>query len=142
MNRASIAIPPRVLAGLRRHAATAIPGECCGALIGAATGGLIEVRTLVPVPNATTERSRYAIEAPVVRDLERHAACAGAHLIGFYHSHPKAPAIPSDLDLELAWPGYVYVIVDCNSCAVRAWRLFDDRSGFYELPQTLIAGAA
>jgi proteasome lid subunit RPN8/RPN11 len=142
MNRASIAIPPRVVAALRRHAAIAIPGESCGALVGLSTAGLIEVRAAVPVPNASAERSRYAIDAHTVRELDRQASCAGLQLVGFYHSHPQSPAIPSDSDLELAWPGYIYVIVDAAACTVRAWRLHDDRSAFYELSQSPIAGAA
>lgn len=97
---------------------------------------------MVPVENEAAGLSRYAIGAATVRDLERQASCAGVHLIGFYHSHPESPAAPSSADLDLAWPGYVYVIVDAAAGSVRAWRLHDDRSGFDELAQTPMAGAA
>lgn len=103
---------------------------------------MIEVRTLIPVENAAADAAHYRIEAETVLRLERQAACAGQHVVGFYHSHPTLTAQPSALDLELACPGYVHLIVQTDSGAVRGWRLRDDRSGFRELPITSLEGAA
>ena len=36
---------------------------------------------------------------------------ADRELVGFYHSHPDHPAVPSAFDLEHAWPNLSYVIV-------------------------------
>lgn len=47
-------------------------------------------------------------------------------MIGFYHSHPEHPAIPSECDRELAWPEYIYPIVSVpQGCAgdISGWSL-------------------
>ena len=142
MNRYSVTLSPRIVAGLRRQAAAAVPAECCGALVGVAQTSDIEVRNLIPVENAAADHSRYLIDADMVLRLERQCACAGLQVVGFYHSHPTTDPEPSPLDLELACPGYVYLIVDATRGALRCWRLRDDRSGFAELPVALLAGAA
>jgi proteasome lid subunit RPN8/RPN11 len=142
MSGYSVTIAPRILAGLRREAGVTGPAECCGALIGLAYGPEIEIRTLIPVVNTARDHSSFLIEAPTVLRLERQAACAGVQVVGFYHSHPTTSAEPSPTDLEAAVPGYVYVIVDVPRGSIRCWRLRDDRSGFHELPISLLAGAA
>jgi proteasome lid subunit RPN8/RPN11 len=142
MSRYSVTIAPRILAGLRREAGLTGPAECCGALIGLATGAEIEIRTLIPVANAALDHSSFLIDAATVLRLERQAVCAGMQVVGFYHSHPTTAAEPSPADLELAVPGYVYVIIDVPRGSIRCWRLHDDRSGFHELRVSLLAGAA
>lgn len=133
-------MPARVAAGLRRHACCALPAECCGALLGSRSPAGLHVRTLVPLTNAETDPTRYRIEALTVARLEAQAARAGLDVLGFYHSHPRGPAAPSVTDLQLACPGYVYVIVEPGRGGVRAWRLADDRSRFAELPLHLRGG--
>lgn len=138
----SVTIAPRILAGLRREAGLTGPAECCGALIGLRQGDDIEIRTLIPVVNAAVDHSSFLIDAATVLRLERQAACAGVQVVGFYHSHPATSAEPSQKDLELAVPGYVYVIIDVPRGSIRCWRLRDDRSGFEELRVAMLAGAA
>jgi proteasome lid subunit RPN8/RPN11 len=129
--------PLRVAAGrlddLRRHAVEAYPHECCGALIGSDGA----VRAIHPLPNATDEgpRRRFLIRPGDYRGAERAAREAGLELLGFYHSHPDHPAVPSAYDLEHAWPTFAYVIVSVRQAspgAVRCWRLREDRTGFDE----------
>jgi proteasome lid subunit RPN8/RPN11 len=132
-------MPIRVAAGMRRHAAEVTPGECCGALMGRAHGRAWTVQTMIPLQNEATEANRYSIGAPTVLRLERQATRSGLELIGFYHSHPSGDARPSATDLELACPGYVYIVVARHG-PVRAWRLKPDRTGFAELT-TRLAGA-
>jgi proteasome lid subunit RPN8/RPN11 len=137
----SVNIPPRVVAALRRDAAAAVPAECCGAILGTILDDVIDVRCAVPVHNEASCDHRYLIDADVVLRLERQASCADQRLIGFYHSHPVGDAFPSPLDLELACPGFVYLIVRPHQGALRAWRLNDDRSGFQELTVAVLAAA-
>jgi desampylase len=134
MMRNSVTVPPRILAGLRRHAAAAAPAECCGALIGVAHGTSVQIRCQIPVENGSAAPDEYHIGAETVLRLERQAECAGVQVVGFYHSHPAAGAVPSAMDLDLACPGYIHLIVDASTGAIRAWRLRTDRSGFDELP--------
>lgn len=142
MSGYSVTIAPRILAGLRREAGLTGPAECCGALIGLMHSDEIEIRTLIPVVNPAPDHSSFLIDASTVLRLERQAACAGMHVVGFYHSHPTTSAEPSQKDLELAVPGYVYLIIDVPRGSIRCWRLRDDRSGFGELRVSLLAGAA
>jgi desampylase len=138
----SVTIAPRILAGLRREAGLTGPAECCGALIGLAHSEEVEIRTLIPVANTARDPFSFLIDAATVLRLERQATCAGMQVVGFYHSHPTTSAEPSPTDLELAIPGYVYVIIDVARGSIRCWRLRDDRSGFHELRVSLLAGAA
>lgn len=130
------------MAGLRRQAAGARPVECCGALIGLLEYDTAVVRQIRPARNRAHGTDRYLIPGDVVQRIEQQALAAGLRVLGFYHSHPAGGTEPSDLDRELAWPGYVYVVVCGDTCALRAWRLREDRSGFDELVIARLAGAA
>jgi proteasome lid subunit RPN8/RPN11 len=69
------------------------------------------------------------------RAAEARADDAGRQIVGFYHSHPDHPAVPSQFDLDHAWPQTSYVIVSVRaqeSRELRSWRLRPDRSGFDE----------
>jgi hypothetical protein len=65
----------------------------------------------------------------------RHAIAKELRLevVGWYHSHPDAPARPSEFDREHAWPWYSYIIVSVQRrepCDTTSWRLRDDRSAY------------
>ena len=143
MSRYSVTIPPRILAGLRREAGATAPAECCGALVGLKHDYDLEIRTLIPLTNEAHDHHRqYLIDAGTVLRLERQATAAGLEVVGFYHSHVKTNAEPSEQDLALASAGYVYLIVDVLRGVIRAWRLADDRSAFHEVSVAQLAGAA
>ena len=55
----------------------------------------------------------------------------GLEVLGYYHSHPDHPAVPSAFDMEHAWPWYSYIIVQVNrggAAELASWVLEDDRS--------------
>jgi proteasome lid subunit RPN8/RPN11 len=58
-------------------------------------------------------------------------------VLGVYHSHPNAPARPSQYDAEhAAWTTWTYVILSVEEGKVvdlRGWRLREDRDGFDEV---------
>jgi proteasome lid subunit RPN8/RPN11 len=134
----SVQLSDRVLTTIRRHAASAYPHECCGALIGAAVdGALVEIVDAKELDNVTDEgpRRRFRVSPADYRQSEARARELGAELIGFYHSHPDHPAEPSQYDLDHAWPNFSYVIVAVAGGApgdLRSWRLRADRSAFEE----------
>ena len=79
-------------------------------------------------------RNRFEITADDVRMAEKKARELGADLVGWYHSHPDAPARPSEFDREHAWPWYSYIIVSVANGTpeeMTSWRLNDDRQEFY-----------
>ena len=135
-----LAVPDGVLTAIRDHAARAYPDECCGALIGQESGRVVEALAL---SNTTSDerRRRFLIGPEAYRTAEARASETGRALIGFYHSHPNHPAVPSAFDLEHAWPNLRYLIVSVRAGhpeAARTWRLRGDRSGFDE--ETLVVG--
>lgn len=130
-------LPPEVI--IRRHAADAYPDECCGALIGHGD----RVVEAFPLSNAQAEnrKRRFLIGPDAYRRAEARADELSATLLGFYHSHPDHPAVPSSFDLEHAWPNLTYAIVSVRAGQpqeLRFWRLRPDRSGFSE--ETLAVG--
>ena len=135
---AGIQLSERVLDTIRRHAAAAYPHECCGALIGATVqDGVVEVVDAKELDNVTDEgpRRRFRVSPSDYRQSEARARELGAELLGFYHSHPDHPALPSQYDLDHAWPNFSYVIVAVAQGTpgdLRSWRLRPDRSAFEE----------
>lgn len=117
-------------------AKAAYPEECCGVLLGRRRGEKI-VTEIRPLTNSTSElrNRRYAIDPKELLALEKETAPRGLEVLGFYHTHPDAPAKPSPRDLESAWPWYSYLILSVKGGQpgeLRAWVLRDDRSTFDE----------
>ena len=134
--RGMITVAARAAAAIRTHGATEYPLECCGALIGSvepeAGRTITEAWPLENVAAVARER-RFTIGPDDYRHAETRAAASGAALLGFYHSHPDAPARPSGEDLDRAWPNLDYVILSVQRgrpAELSCWRLRDDRSGF------------
>ncbi|MGD2153172.1 MAG: M67 family metallopeptidase [Gemmatimonadales bacterium] len=131
-----LVLTTRVLAQIGEHAEAGYPEEAPGGLLGIAHDqATIEVSEAVPADNSRRDerRRRYLIGPDDVLALERRASDSGLQVVGYYHSHPDAPAVPSEFDREHAWPTYVYLIVsvvDGRAADIRAWRLSDDRAAF------------
>jgi proteasome lid subunit RPN8/RPN11 len=104
---------------MREHAEREYPNECCGFLIGSVdplTQHRTVHRTLAALNRAGSDRGkRFAIVPQDLADLEEALEPEGLTVLGFYHSHPDHPAVPSGFDTEHAWPWYSYVIVRVNS---------------------------
>ncbi len=120
---------------IRQHGAKTYPHECCGALLGTDGDGEREVVEVVSLENQRSDspRNRFSITPDDAREAESAARRAGLDLIGWYHSHPDAPARPSEYDREHAWPWYSYIIVSVLERMpqeMNSWRLADDRSHY------------
>jgi len=130
-------LPPEVEDAIRAHAREEYPAECCGALLGTEDGEKRVVWQVIRLANERTDlrERRFYISPQQVLMVERRAHAAGLLLIGFYHSHPDHPAIPSAYDREHALPYYSYPIVSVvqgKPTDLRSWRLLEDRSEFIE----------
>ncbi len=130
------------LQAIERHAEAGYPAECCGILIGKISGdSKIVVETIATV-NAweesavatdrhRTKNSRYRIEPREIFQAQKCARELHLEIIGFFHSHPDAPAIPSECDRECAWEIYSYPIVSVVRGKVNeiaSWVLDNDRT--------------
>lgn len=120
---------------IRAHGVETYPHECCGALLGRDRDGSREVRELLPLANRRDDspRNRFEVTPGDVLLAEKTARAAQLELLGWYHSHPDAPARPSEYDREHAWPWYSYIIVSIQKGEPRgmtSWRLQDDRTAY------------
>jgi proteasome lid subunit RPN8/RPN11 len=124
---------------IAQHGERDYPHECCGLLLGTFSRESVKtISEVYPISNAREEkakRNRFLIRPEELMRGERYASERGVDVIGFYHSHPDHPAVPSQFDLEHAWPLYSYVIVAVSagsSADVRSWQMETDRSKFTE----------
>lgn len=106
------------LEAVRAAAAAAFPEECCGLLIGAATGAedkgdALRVARVIAAANAAPEpRRRFEVEPAALFAAHKGARAAGEAVIGHYHSHPGGAAVPSAHDKARAFgEGEVWLIV-------------------------------
>ncbi|HEY4878692.1 MAG TPA: M67 family metallopeptidase [Candidatus Acidoferrales bacterium] len=122
-------------AKIQAHGMQTYPHECCGAILGRDANGSREVMALLPLANRRDDspRNRFEVTPDDVQLAEKTARERKIELIGWYHSHPDAPAKPSEFDREHAWPWYSYIIVSIRTGQPRemnSWRLRDDRTGY------------
>ncbi len=136
----SIELSTPQLKTIYHHAETIYPEECCGILIGKiySTDRKIVVEVIPTInewePSADdryrTKHSRYIIPSQAIFQAQKRARNLQLEIIGFFHSHPDYPAIPSECDREQAWEIYSYPIVSVNQGKVQSiasWVLDDDR---------------
>ncbi|WP_121821704.1 desampylase [Halostella salina] len=130
------------------HARDGTPEEVCGVLGGSTDPGgdgdqrgTQRVDTALAVENVADDpRTRYELDPS--EQLRRIEAIEGDGdaVVGFYHSHPRGPAGPSDTDRALAtWPGMSYVIVSLGDGdpEVGSWRWTGER---FEAEQVAVEG--
>ncbi len=112
------------------------PEECCGILLGtmlqgsgsANAGFLKTVVEVIPTANvwgnheladvladqsesSRTKTSRYTIDPQDIFRATKRGRDLQLEIVGFFHSHPDYPAVPSICDRDLAWDVYSYPIV-------------------------------
>jgi proteasome lid subunit RPN8/RPN11 len=123
---------------IEAHGETTFPHECGGMIIGRFETDKKTVVELLPMENAMAEseqHNRVLILPKDVLKAERYARSQKLDVIGYYHSHPDHPAIPSQFDLDHALPVWTYIIVSVESgkaVNLLAWEMENDRSKFNE----------
>ena len=127
----TVRLPESLADAIRVHGEEAYPAECCGALAGRVIAEDVkEVVRLEPAVNRRTDDPhRYLIAPEDLRRLEMHLKSEGLEIVGYYHSHPDHPAVPSAFDADHAWPWYSYVIVRVDrgrGVDLASWVLDDD----------------
>lgn len=109
-------ISDSLLKQIYAHAKETYPHECFGFLLGSWRGDG-QVQAVRPGTNLNRERpDRFDMDPREYQQVELAADEAGLSILGFYHSHPDWPAIPSQTDLEWAghWPEFIYLIVSVH----------------------------
>jgi proteasome lid subunit RPN8/RPN11 len=135
------------------HAESAYPEECCGILLGKShelgravvevilTDNTWEQAELINVVNIDTEiertkHSRYTIAPKDIFLAQKRARDLNLDIVGFFHSHPDYPAIPSRCDRDQAWEIYSYPIVSVikgKVSTIKSWIL--DDNGIFQSEQ-------
>ena len=131
-----IRIDQKQIEEIRAHGVRDYPYECCGLMLGRYGAEGKSVTEIYPISNAREEsakRNRFLIEPHELMRGERYARERDLEVVGFYHSHPDSPAVPSQYDLEHAWPTYSYIIVSTRpgeATDLFSWEQEPDRSRF------------
>ena len=139
MSTADVTISDALRARIFEQLQRSYPNEGGGFLLGNLQGAAITVRDVRPVENVFESEEQYHRYAMTPLDwakLEDEADAQGLTLVGYYHSHPDHPAIPSEFDRTHALPNFRYLITSVQqgkAAELRAWQLSDDRSRFDEL---------
>lgn len=126
-----IRIPDEVCDGMVEHVREAAPEEACGILGGEFDEDRSVVSTQYPAENvAQSPKTEYRIDPEAQYELFERIEARDESIVGFYHSHPSGPAVPSETDRErAAWPKHSYVIVvPGTDPSIDSWR-FDDSEG-------------
>jgi thiosulfate/3-mercaptopyruvate sulfurtransferase len=137
-----LVLSPEQARQIEKEGVAAFPNECCGVMIGRdiVAGGQTRrlVDRLEPLANdfETGERfHRFSIRPQDLIAAEKSAGKDGKLVLGFYHSHPNAPARPSEYDRVHAWPFYSYLIVsiagpDPKPLDMTSWDLDEETATF------------
>ena len=147
MSEFALKIGEALVQRIQAHGVETFPYECCGALLGRDDARGRQVLELFALSNRRDDspRNRFEITPEDVLLAERTAREKKIDLIGWYHSHPNAPARPSEFDREHAWPWYSYIIISIRDGApseMTSWRLQDDRAAYDpEAIESVAAGA-
>lgn len=120
------------------HLESAFPNEGGGFLLGRVEADTITILDTIPIENVfETEEQfhRYAIDLKDWARWEDEADERQLSIVGYYHSHPNSPAVPSIFDRDHApfTSNFVYLITSVLEGAaadLRGWRLRTDRSQF------------
>ncbi|MBW4604067.1 MAG: M67 family metallopeptidase [Calothrix sp. FI2-JRJ7] len=131
------------------HAEGAYPEECCGILLGVASGSNKECVKVITTENVwntqedtpdlfmnpeTSRNRRYTIAPRDLMKAQKQARQDSLNIIGIFHSHTDNLAVPSEFDREYAWQSYSYIIVSVyegKARDVKSWYL-DETHHFIE----------
>jgi proteasome lid subunit RPN8/RPN11 len=125
---------------MRVHLERGYPDEACGALLGRVDGDTHDVTEFRSMRNTVVDRpwDRYALDPLEQLQVQKDADARGLEIVGFAHSHPDHPPVPSRFDAEHGWTFYSYVVASVQKGRMRearSWRL-DNDGAFQEEPLT------
>jgi proteasome lid subunit RPN8/RPN11 len=133
-----LTVSPALYHQITHHLESTYPNEGGGFLVGNLNGIQRIVTEVHPVQNVfETEEQfhRFLAEDGAFQRIEDDADARGLALLGYFHSHPDSPAIPSEFDRVHAWPYFAYLIVSVvagQAINAHLWQLQTDRTAFTE----------
>lgn len=126
-----------VVNAMAKAARQALPLEACGLLLGR-ENRIEELRLTVNVaPDPTLHFEIDPAELIAAYKAER---AGGARVVGYFHSHPRGPARPSETDrAEAARDGRIWVIADASGAM--DW-FVSGKDGFVPVTPVILADSA
>ncbi|MFC0262556.1 Mov34/MPN/PAD-1 family protein [Fontibacter flavus] len=105
-----------------------VPEECCGFLFGTTTENTKTTSAFLPVQNVSKGNKvfRYEISSSDFLKAENYAMNNELEVLGVYHTHINATALPSGTDRSLAFPGLSYFIISLMNqkfSDIKSWKL-------------------
>ncbi|MEW6126653.1 MAG: M67 family metallopeptidase [Acidobacteriota bacterium] len=125
MSREEITISEMARSKIESHALQCAPNECCGLLGGRGD----KIASTYPLANVAEKPcTRYFAAPEALFKAMRQIREAGEEMLGIYHSHPRSPAFPSRVDVEMAfYPDAIYFIISLlNPMELRAFTIEDE----------------
>jgi len=125
--RTEIEITAQAFGQMRAAAAAAHPHEACGLLLGAGLR-ITEAQSVANVHPAPA--THFEIDPQALINAHRSTRAGGPEVVGYYHSHPSGPPVPSATDRASAsGDGRVWAIIAGDD--VTFWQ--DGEQGFVAL---------
>jgi len=132
-----IRIDEKNIEAITAHTEQDYPHECGGMLIGRfEKDGRKTVVETFALENSREEEARHNRVLILPKDVlraEKYARERELDVIGYYHSHPESPAVPSQYDLDHALPVWSYVIasvINGKVVDILSWEMENDRTKF------------
>lgn len=132
-----IHISHELVSEIRLESEKAYPNECCGFIFGKIRGRekfAEEIKAAVNSSDETEKFHRFEITPEEMLKAERFARSIKADIVGFYHSHPDHPAVPSEYDTIHALPIYSYIIssvINGKTEDLQSWEL-DEKMNYWK----------
>jgi len=134
-----VKVPLSLYRVMQEHGEKTYPFECCGILVGRKEDDhTITIARVVPAENQEKERGkdRFVLDPLFYLQTEKSLE-KGETIVGFYHSHPDCPELPSQTDLLYAqgWLDFLWIIERIEQgthIGSRVFRLTPDGSRFEE----------
>lgn len=146
----TLIIPDQAAATIAAHAEATYPDECVGLLVGTLNGEkktVLQVVTLenrwsgqvqlAATDNPHSRRDRFYLDPRDYLRVDRETRAAGYEIIGCYHSHPDAEAVPSERDRigaqAIGGSGFSFVIQSVHNgvaTALHSWLLVNEGTRF------------
>ncbi len=144
-----ILIKKEHLDDIEAHGKEGYPNEVCGIILGVCGLGIsgsegneaLQIKRAVNL-NSDRAHDRYELDPQDILMAEKDARDKGLEIIGFYHSHPDHPDVPSEFDRERAWPSYSYIISSImggKEASTKSW-LLNDESQVFEEEKIIVSG--
>lgn len=94
-----------------RHCIEELPNEACGLLGGIRNRNGIQVEKVYFLKNLDASSRHFSMNPKEQFAAVKDMRASGYVMAGNFHSHPSAPAVPSEEDIRLAYDTSVYYLI-------------------------------